>query len=114
MTTKSLDKLLGTDLFRFIWPPMQQAASIALRLAPFAAEFRGPEQYQLERVMTHLIEGLENHPLHRDVWQALTKSDTEIEYNDNTFWVDDQVFRTWKIKVNDTSFMPDDGIVELL
>lgn len=118
MTTKSLDKLLGTDLFRFIWPPMQQAAQITLRLAPFESDFRGPEQYQLERVMTHLIEGLENHPLHRDVWQALLKGSTEIKYNDETFWVTENWYlengRTWKIKIADTNFMPDDGIVELL
>lgn len=109
-----LDKLLKFNLYAQLLHPMQQAAQIALRLAPFASELRGPEQYQLERVMTHLIEGLETFETHRDVWQALTKRGTEIEYNDNTFWVDDQVFRTWKIKVNDTSFMPDDGIVELL
>lgn len=118
MTTKSLDKLLGTDMFRFIWPPMQQAAQIALRLAPFESDFRGPEQYQLERVMTHLIEGLETFETHRDVWQALLKGSTEIKYNDETFWVTENWYlengRTWKIKIADTGFMPDDGIVELL
>lgn len=118
MNDQPLDKLLGTDLFRFIWPPMQQAADIALRLAPFAADFRGPEQYQLERVMVHLIQGLENHQLHREVWEALTDGDTEIDFNDNAFWItengDLENGRTWKIKIADTSFMPDDGIVELL
>jgi hypothetical protein len=118
MTTKSLDKLLGTDMFRFIWPAMQQAAGIALRLAAFDSDFWGPEKYQVERVMTHLIEGLENFEEHRDVWQALTKSSTEIDFNDRAFWVtengDLENGRTWKIKIADTGFMPDDGIVELL
>ncbi len=118
MTTKSLDKILGTDMFRFIWPAMQQAADIALRLAPFEADYNGPEQYQLERVMTHLIQGLENFEEHRDVWQALTKFSTEIDFNDRAFWVtengDLENGRTWKIKINDCGFMPDDGIVELL
>lgn len=118
MNTKSLDKILGTDMFRFIWPAMQQAADIALRLAVFGGTFQGPEQYQLERVMTHLIEGLESHPSHRDAWQALTEGDTEIDYNDQAFWVtengDLENGRTWKIKINDCGFMPDDGIVELL
>ena len=115
---KNLDKVLGTDMFRFIWPAMQQAADIALRLAVFGGTFQGPEQYELERVMTHLIEGLENFEDHRDVWQALTKGETEIEYNDQVFWVTAsgglENGRTWKIHVADTSFMPDDGIVELL
>lgn len=99
-------------------PTMQQAASIALRLAAFDSDFWGPEKYQAERVMTHLIEGLENHPLHRDVWQALTEGSTEIDYNDQAFWVtengDLENGRTWKIKIADTGFMPDEGIVELL
>lgn len=118
MNTQPLDKLIGTDLFRFIWPPMQQAADIALRLAEFVGTFRGPEQYQLERVMTHLIQGLENHALHREVWQALVKGTTDIDFSDNTFWITEngnpENGRTWRIHVADTCFMPDDGIVELL
>ncbi len=118
MTTKSLDKLLGTDMFRFIWPAMQQAADIALRLAPFEATHNGPEQYELERVMNHLIQGLENFEEHREVWAALTKGETEIDYNDQAFWVtengDLENGRTWKVSVADCGFMPDDGIVELL
>ena len=121
-TKQPLDKLLGTDMFRFIWPSMQQAADIALRLAPFVAYYNGPEQYQLERVLSHLIQGLEEHEPHRDVWQALLKSETDIDFNDdfndNTLWVtengDLENGRTWKIKIADTGFMPDDGIVELV
>ena len=43
MNTKSLDKVLGTDMFRFIWPAMQQAADIALRLAAFDSDFWGEQ-----------------------------------------------------------------------
>ena len=118
MNTKSLDKLLGTDMFRFIWPAMQQAADIALRLAAFDSDFWGPEKYQLERVMTHLIQGLENHPPHRDVWEALQTYASGIEFSDNAFWVSEfgelENGRTWKIKIADTGFMPEEGIVELL
>ena len=118
MTTKSLDKILGTDMFRFIWPAMQQAADIALRLAVFGGTFQGPEKYQLDRVMTHLIEGLENFEEHREVWQSLQTYASGIEFSDNAFWVSEfgelENGRTWKIKIADTGFMPDDGIVELL
>ena len=97
---------------------MQQAADIALRLAAFGSDFRGPEQYQLERVMIHLIEGLENFEGHREVWQSLQTYASGIEFSDNAFWVSEfgelENGRTWKIKIADTVFMPDDGIVELL
>ena len=97
---------------------MQQAAGIALRLAAFDSDFWGPEKYQVERVMIHLIEGLENFETHREVWKILTKGDTEIDFNDRAFWVtengDLENGRTWKIKIADTGFMPDEGIVELL
>ena len=115
---KNLKKLLDMNLFNFVRPLVQQAASIALRLAAFDSDFGGPEKYQLERVMTHLIQGLENFVEHRDVWKALTKGSTEIDFNDQAFWVtengDLEHGRTWKIKIADTGFMPDDGIVELL